>query len=407
MRCCGEFIAPLPPQESDEIQHVIENPMVESVLTGRITAWYGNTNAFERKILQKVVGSAQYITGLWLGAEVAGDEIDCEVSSINPSSCGFMLPLRIPRDSFPAGTVSQRARTSAKDFKVRLDGRCKSTTCCYYCEITIGMAVEGKKHSLVWRQAGDSVTLTCKYQFRSDPNGYLDIEWTIKSKSWNESDNMIITLSGGKVYKTLRNQNISFVSGKGDHGDASLNFESLVAADSGIYYCKVKTEQDLHQESWNLTVQGKEQKSEDEDITVAPNSNTTSAMNSTESSDLSSDDDASSYKWKIGICLGVTGLVLFIIILIICLILKVKTKFQNRTVVNDSVQTMEYQDNIIYSTLQSTDQDITYSTIQSIGQDALYTTLQEHKAIEKCDQPVICTPQSWCFTQSADSVQDF
>ncbi|XP_059812726.1 uncharacterized protein LOC132385038 [Hypanus sabinus] len=218
---------------------------------------------------------------------------------------------------------------------------------------------------------------------------------------------VIITLSGGKVYKTHPNQNISFASRNGDHGDASLYFESLVAADSGIYYCKVKTEQDLHQESWNLTVQGEEQKSEVEDITVAPNSNTTSAMNSTESSDLSSDDDASSYKWKIGIRLGVTGLVLFIIILIICLILKVKTKFRNRTMVNDSVQTMEYQDNIIYSTVQSTDQDITYFAIQSIGQDALYATLQEYKAIEKYDQPVIRTPRSWCFTQSADSVQDF
>ncbi|XP_072140026.1 uncharacterized protein [Mobula birostris] len=295
------------------------------------------------------------------------------------------------------------------------------------CSTLTGMAAEVKKHNLIWRQAGDNVTLTCKYQLRSDPNGYLDIEWTVKSKNFNESDKLIITLSGRKVYIFISNQKISFASGNGSHGDASLYIKSLVAADSGIYYCKVKTGQPLHQESWNLTVQGKEQKSEDEDITVAPNSNTMSlknstmsAVNSTDTSDLSSDDDASSYMWKIRICLGVTGLVLFIVILIICLKLKVKTKFRNRTVVNDSVQPMECQSNIIYSTVTRTDQsniiystvtrtdqDITYSTIQAINQNAFYTTLLGPKAIEKCDQPVICNPRSWYLTQSADSLQDF
>ena len=36
---------------------------IESILTGYITAWYGNWSASDRKALQRVVGTAQYITG--------------------------------------------------------------------------------------------------------------------------------------------------------------------------------------------------------------------------------------------------------------------------------------------------------------------------------------------------------
>jgi hypothetical protein len=36
---------------------------IESILTGCITAWYGNYTASDRKALQRVVRTAQYITG--------------------------------------------------------------------------------------------------------------------------------------------------------------------------------------------------------------------------------------------------------------------------------------------------------------------------------------------------------
>ena len=36
---------------------------IESILTGCITAWYGNCLASDRKALQRVVRTAQYITG--------------------------------------------------------------------------------------------------------------------------------------------------------------------------------------------------------------------------------------------------------------------------------------------------------------------------------------------------------
>ncbi|KAI4901982.1 hypothetical protein NFI96_008400 [Prochilodus magdalenae] len=39
---------------------------VESILTGSITTWYGNCTAIERKALQRVVQTAQYITGVQL-----------------------------------------------------------------------------------------------------------------------------------------------------------------------------------------------------------------------------------------------------------------------------------------------------------------------------------------------------
>jgi hypothetical protein len=41
---------------------------IESILTGCITAWYGNCSAFDRKALQRVVRTAQYITGAKLPA---------------------------------------------------------------------------------------------------------------------------------------------------------------------------------------------------------------------------------------------------------------------------------------------------------------------------------------------------
>ncbi|KAM9404490.1 uncharacterized protein ACWYII_028318 [Salvelinus alpinus] len=41
---------------------------IESILTGCITAWYGNCSASDRKALQRVVRAAQYITGAKLPA---------------------------------------------------------------------------------------------------------------------------------------------------------------------------------------------------------------------------------------------------------------------------------------------------------------------------------------------------
>ena len=40
----------------------------ESILNGCITAWYGNCLAFDRKVLQSRVCTAQYITGAKLPA---------------------------------------------------------------------------------------------------------------------------------------------------------------------------------------------------------------------------------------------------------------------------------------------------------------------------------------------------
>ena len=41
---------------------------IESILTGCITAWYGNCSASDQKVLQRVVRMAQYITGAELPA---------------------------------------------------------------------------------------------------------------------------------------------------------------------------------------------------------------------------------------------------------------------------------------------------------------------------------------------------
>ena len=63
-----------PPQEIEKIWHGYSDPKkvysctFESILTGCITAWYGNCSASDLKALQRVVHMAQYITGAELPA---------------------------------------------------------------------------------------------------------------------------------------------------------------------------------------------------------------------------------------------------------------------------------------------------------------------------------------------------
>ena len=48
---------------SPQILKMLYSCTIESILTGCISAWYGNSSASERKALQRVVSMAQYITG--------------------------------------------------------------------------------------------------------------------------------------------------------------------------------------------------------------------------------------------------------------------------------------------------------------------------------------------------------
>ena len=69
---------PIPPQETEKIWHGSLDPqkvesIVESILTGCITAWNGNCSASDRKALQRVVRMAQYLTGAKLPAIQTSD----------------------------------------------------------------------------------------------------------------------------------------------------------------------------------------------------------------------------------------------------------------------------------------------------------------------------------------------
>ena len=59
---------PIPPQETKvcQILKSFYRCTIESILTGCITAWYGNCSASNHKALQRVVRTAQYITGVKL-----------------------------------------------------------------------------------------------------------------------------------------------------------------------------------------------------------------------------------------------------------------------------------------------------------------------------------------------------
>ena len=58
---------------------------IESILTGCITAWYGNCSTSDRKALQGVVRMAQYITGAKLPA--IQDLYYQAVSEEGPKNC--------------------------------------------------------------------------------------------------------------------------------------------------------------------------------------------------------------------------------------------------------------------------------------------------------------------------------
>ena len=51
-----------------QILKKLYNCIIESILTGCITTWFGNCSASDRKALQRVVRTAQYITGAKLPA---------------------------------------------------------------------------------------------------------------------------------------------------------------------------------------------------------------------------------------------------------------------------------------------------------------------------------------------------
>jgi hypothetical protein len=65
---------PILPQETEKIWHGSSDPQKvlqlhhREHLTGCVTAWYGNCSASDRKVLQRVVRTAQYITGAKLPA---------------------------------------------------------------------------------------------------------------------------------------------------------------------------------------------------------------------------------------------------------------------------------------------------------------------------------------------------
>ena len=62
-----------------------------SIMTGCITAWYGNCSASDCKVLQRVVRMAQYITGAKLPAIQDLDTTWCQ-----------RIALKIVKDSSPA-----------------------------------------------------------------------------------------------------------------------------------------------------------------------------------------------------------------------------------------------------------------------------------------------------------------
>ena len=59
--------------------------IIESILMGCNTAWYGNCSASDRKALQRVVHAAQYITGAKLPAIQDFYTWQCQKKALGPA----------------------------------------------------------------------------------------------------------------------------------------------------------------------------------------------------------------------------------------------------------------------------------------------------------------------------------
>ncbi|XP_067827016.1 uncharacterized protein [Heptranchias perlo] len=280
------------------------------------------------------------------------------------------------------------------------------------CFIADAATDETKNYSTIWKQAGDNVTLPCKYRWRSDQNSNLDIEWMIKSTDINKTDKMIATFSGGKVYTySDLQQKISFSSENGSGGDTSLHIESLVVADSGIYHCKVKKEGTIYQEIFNLTVHDNQIAASVTPTIPVTQHNTTvyfsawtpnSTLAPQNDSDSEKDNRAPYYMNAVQIGLGASGLVIILtFVLIAHLQHRKKAIFLHRVAVNIPEQPEDFlpQDDlqctdqdVIYSTVQTPNQDVTYSTVQAPKQDIIYSIVQKHDRIQNCNENITYTP---------------
>ena len=83
-----------PPQErlkrfgmGPQILKKIYSCTIESILTGCITSWYGNCSASDHKVLQRVVRTAQYISGAKLPAIQERKSQSFAKDSSHPSHC--------------------------------------------------------------------------------------------------------------------------------------------------------------------------------------------------------------------------------------------------------------------------------------------------------------------------------
>ncbi|XP_074535841.1 CXADR-like membrane protein isoform X1 [Halichoeres trimaculatus] len=113
--------------------------------------------------------------------------------------------------------------------------------------LSVGAQTEMKK------VVGDNATLPCHHQFPS--SGSLDIEWLLQKP--NSKQKVIITFFGGQVYTNeATGSEAGRLSFAGEYlgGDASLLISDLLQADSGEYYCKVKTGGKYHWSQVNLIV---------------------------------------------------------------------------------------------------------------------------------------------------------
>ena len=87
---------PIPPQKTEKIGHGSSDPQkfysctIESIQTGCITAWYGNCLASNRKVLEKVVHMAQYITEAKLTDY--SEPLYQAVSEEDPKNCQRLQP---------------------------------------------------------------------------------------------------------------------------------------------------------------------------------------------------------------------------------------------------------------------------------------------------------------------------
>ncbi|KAI4876403.1 hypothetical protein NFI96_004024 [Prochilodus magdalenae] len=153
---------------------------VESILTGSITTWYGSCTAIERKALQRVVQTAQYITGVQLP----------NLLELYTSCCQRKTRKILKDSTHPSHCLFSQLPSGRRFRKCTILSGSGNQTRCQQSQETSGLFIEQARHVTQQQKRRRSWA-----KFRLDWTGVsLDERWgdtRLVNPQWGHEDNTV------------------------------------------------------------------------------------------------------------------------------------------------------------------------------------------------------------------------